>query len=706
MAFMRLIALALALFAWPAFGQAPPEKLDALLQLLSDPEIQQWIAQRKTVATATGAAAAPASAAASAALPAVVPAAAPAGQSLVAGQIDAIRTHIGAVLDALPHVPAAMSSIFGQLRDEIDAHGRGSALALVLAFVALGIGLEWVFWRISAGVRRWIIASPLETPGDRVRAAFVRLAYGISWITSFALGTIGAFLVFDWPDMMRDAVLFLLMALVAARFSLVLGRLLFAPGAERFRIVPMDGTSAWFWHRRLFTLTASFALVVALVQWLQSQGVDYGVWRAVAYVASVLLLAVLLEALWRRPGEHHGHHNTVNWLLTVVFVLLLGLRLIGAFQLFWLGAMALILYGASHLITAVAAHLQRPAEGTEPAPAGLGFDTALVARSVRLVLIVAAVIGLAVAWELDLRALMTSDALELRLLRGAFQVAGVVLLADLLWFVFKAMIERRLAQAQVEAEADPLAGNALRLRTVLPVLRKVVWVSLVVISALMALSAVGVEIGPLVAGAGVVGIAVGFGAQTLVKDIMSGMFFLLDDAFRVGEYIQSGSYKGTVESFSLRSVRLRHHRGPVYTVPFGVLGAVQNMSRNWVIDKLALTITYDSNLEKARKLIKGIGQQLAADPEMGPHILEPLKMQGVEQFGDFGMEIRMKMMTHPGEQFVIKRKALAMIKTAFDENNIKFAVPRVQVADGAGGGAQEAAVAAAQKVLDGQAPKS
>ncbi len=240
----------------------------------------------------------------------------------------------------------------------------------------------------------------------------------------------------------------------------------------------------------------------------------------------------------------------------------------------------------------------------------------------------------------------------------------------------------------------------------LPVLRKVVWVSLVVISALMALSAVGVEIGPLVAGAGVVGIAVGFGAQTLVKDIMSGMFYLLDDAFRVGEYIQSGSYKGTVESFSLRSVRLRHHRGPVYTVPFGLLGAVQNMSRNWVIDKMALTITYDSNLEKARKLIKGIGQQLAADPEMGPHILEPLKMQGVEQFGDFGMEIRMKMMTHPGEQFVIKRKALAMIKTAFDENNIKFAVPRVQVADGASGGAQEAAVAAAQKVLDGQPPKS
>ncbi len=709
MRFLRLIALVLSLFAWPAFGQAPPEKVGELLQLLSDPEVQKWIALRQ--------AAAPAVAASGAVVPASAPAvaaSAPAGdrpadtasaggQGLVAGQIDAIRVHMRDVMAALPHVPRAMEEVFGRLRDEIDANGRGNALWLVLGFVVLGFGFEWVFWRISAGVRRWIIASSLETAGERVRAAFARLGFGISWIGSFALGTLGAFLIFDWPPMMRSAVLFLLMAVVVARFSLVLGRLLFAPGAPRFRIVPMGDTAAWFWHRRLFVLLGSFAFVVALVQWLQVQAVDYGVWRAVAYIASFYLLAVMLEALWRRPVAQDHHRNTVNWLLTVAFVALLALRLIGAFQLFWLGAVALILYGASHLITKVAAHLQRPAGAEEASAAGLGFDTALVARSVRLVLIVVALLWLAIAWGIDVVALMTSDALELRVMRGIFQVAAVVLLADLLWYVFKAMIERRLAQAQAEAEADAQAGNALRLRTVLPVLRNVVWVALVVISALMALSAVGVEIGPLVAGAGVVGIAVGFGAQTLVKDIVSGMFFLFDDAFRVGEYIQSGSYKGTVESFSLRSVRLRHHRGPVYTVPFGVLGAVQNMSRNWVIDKMALTITYDSNLEKARKLIKGIGQQLAADPEMGPHILEPLKMQGVEQFGDFGIEIRMKMMTHPGEQFVVKRKALAMIKTAFDENGIKFAVPRVQVDEGAGGAAHGAVAAAAQKVLDGHA---
>ena len=154
---------------------------------------------------------------------------------------------------------------------------------------------------------------------------------------------------------------------------------------------------------------------------------------------------------------------------------------------------------------------------------------------------------------------------------------------------------------------------------------------------MMALAAMGVEIGPLIAGAGVLGVAIGFGAQTFVRDVIAGMFYLLDDAFRVGEYIQSGNYKGTVEGFSIRSVRLRHHRGPVYTVPFSLLGAVQNQSRDWVIDKLTIGITYDSDIERARKLIKQIGLELAKDPDFAPLIIEPLKMQGVEQLGDFAV---------------------------------------------------------------------
>ena len=230
-----------------------------------------------------------------------------------------------------------------------------------------------------------------------------------------------------------------------------------------------------------------------------------------------------------------------------------------------------------------------------------------------------------------------------------------------------------------------------RLRTLLPLARVFLVTGLVVTTVMLVLSALGVNIGPLLAGAGIVGLAIGFGAQTLVRDIITGVFLIMDDAFRVGEYIQSGSYKGTVESIGLRSVKLRHHRGPIYVVPFGELRGVQNMVRDWVIHKITVGVTYDSDLEKARKLVKKIGQELAADPEFKDEILQPLKMQGVEAFGDFAIQVRMKMMTRPGEkQFLIRRRANLMIKKAFDEQGIRFAFPTVQIA-----GSGDAAVAAA-----------
>jgi small-conductance mechanosensitive channel len=241
-----------------------------------------------------------------------------------------------------------------------------------------------------------------------------------------------------------------------------------------------------------------------------------------------------------------------------------------------------------------------------------------------------------------------------------------------------------------------------RLRTLLPILRNMLFVVIVVIAAMMGLSSLGVEIGPLIASAGVVGVAIGFGAQTLVKDVISGVFYLLDDAFRVGEYIQSGNYRGVVESFSLRSVKLRHQNGPLFTVPFGVLGAVQNMSRDWAIEKLTIGVTYDTDIDKARKIIKKVGQELKADPELAAGILEPLKMQGVQAFGDFAVQLRMKMMTRPGDvQYLARRRALALIKKAFDANGINFAYPTVQVAGGNVSGFGDAAnTAVAQKGLE------
>jgi small-conductance mechanosensitive channel len=281
------------------------------------------------------------------------------------------------------------------------------------------------------------------------------------------------------------------------------------------------------------------------------------------------------------------------------------------------------------------------------------------------------VVFLANRLGIDFTTMTAQDTVGTRLMRGALSATIILLTADFIWHVTKTVIERKIAEAASTGVAGTdLARRRDRIRTLLPIARNMLMIVIAVVAILMALSSLGVEIGPLIAGAGILGVAIGFGAQTVVKDIISGVFYLLDDAFRVGEYIQSGSYKGTVESFSLRSVKLRHHRGSIFTVPFSDLGAIQNIT---------LTITYDSDVDLARKIVKKIGLELAQDPEFAAATLQPLKMQGIDEFGESGLMLRMKIMTRPGEQFTIKRRALMMIKKAFDENGIKLAVPTVQV---------------------------
>jgi len=346
-------------------------------------------------------------------------------------------------------------------------------------------------------------------------------------------------------------------------------------------------------------------------------------------------------------------------------------------------------------------HVLRP-PGSEAAADVRSLTAVALGRGLRAALLIGGAYLIAWILGLDLGRLTARDTLETRLLRGAINAVIIALLADFAWHLARAWIDRKLSEAASGGTGEGgEARRRARLRTLLPILRNVLFIVFVVIAALMALSALGVDVGPLIAGAGVVGIAVGFGAQTLVKDVISGMFFLLDDAFRVGEYIESGNIRGTVEAFSLRSIKLRHHRGALHTIPFGSLDKITNYSRDWVIDKITVSVTYDTDLDRVKSIIKQIGKELQDDPEYAPHILETLKMQGVEQFGDFAIQILMKMMTKPGEQFEIRHRAYALIKKAFDANAIKFAVPTVQVA---GGG--EAVPAAAQKGLELVQPAS
>ncbi len=268
--------------------------------------------------------------------------------------------------------------------------------------------------------------------------------------------------------------------------------------------------------------------------------------------------------------------------------------------------------------------------------------------------------------------------------KALIKILLVVLICYIAWGIVNAAIQRRMRQEMPEAESDDEkeeggAGGS-RIATLLLLLRKFMLVVIIVMAVLIVLSALGVNIGPLIAGAGVFGLAIGFGAQTLVKDIISGVFFLMDDAFRVGDYLECSGTKGTVEHISLRSLRLRNPRGQVYFIPFGDIKLVTNLSRDYVIMKLDFRVRYDADVEKIRKIIKKkVYQPIMDDPELGPKLLEPIKSQGVRQMDDSAMVMRVKYRTKPGDQFAIRKEVYHLMQEAFKAEGIEFAHRNVTV---------------------------
>jgi small-conductance mechanosensitive channel len=693
---MRRLLLIIAAFgllcagpvvAQPAAPAEPsPAELKELAALLRDPAIQAWL---QAQAEQTPAAAQPVASEPQAARHAMV------------SQLESTRAFLRGLVMAIPQLPGELAGAWQMLAgDMMQERGALDVALLLVVFVALGFGLEWLFWWATTGFRRRMIAAGLDTVRERLQAVGRRFAYGIGMLLAFALGSIGGFLLFEWPRVLKEVVLAYLVVFLAIRLVLVLGRILLAPGAERFRVVPMATASARFWFVWSAILVGWFAFVNITLDVLTLLGVSEPARYLVGLACGVILTVLTLFVVWRHPERESGlrprrSQRVGTWLLSVYVVVVWLLLFTGSVAPFYVGVILLLLPIAIRGTDLAVNHVLRPADG-EVADAVPSLTAVMLGRGLRAALLIGGAYLIAWILGVDFGMLTAQDTMAMRLTRGAINVVVIALLADLAWHLLAAWIDCKLVEASGAAHADSEdARRQARLRTLLPILRNILLIVLVTMAALMGLSALGVEIGPLIAGAGVVGVAIGFGAQTLVKDIISGMFFLLDDAFRVGEYVQSGSYKGTVESFSLRSVKLRHHRGPLYTVPFGELGAIENMSRDWVIDKVTVSVTYDTDLDRAKKIIKQVGAELAQDPEFAPHILETLKMQGVEQFGDFAIQLRMKMMTKPGEQFVIRRRAYAMIKKAFDANGIKFAFPTVQVAGGA-----EAAPAAAQQAIE------
>jgi small-conductance mechanosensitive channel len=302
-------------------------------------------------------------------------------------------------------------------------------------------------------------------------------------------------------------------------------------------------------------------------------------------------------------------------------------------------------------------------------------------------------------WGLDLLSFAKGEGAPIWASTG-FDILITLLIGVLIWNMIGAALHLEKRVSGASEDVDPLdIPAASRLDTLTPLFRNTLLGFLGIIVIMTVLSSVGVDIAPLIASAGVVGIAVGFGAQTLVKDIFSGIFFLVDDAFRIGEYIElDNETRGEVESISIRSLQLRHHRGSVITVPFGELKKITNHNRDWVIYKMPFRLEPDTDPKHVKKVVKLVGKEFLKDPEHGPKFLEPLKSQGILSIDDdSALIMRVKFKCKPRAQFVLRREIYHKIRAVFAAEGIEFARRKVEVV-GPDGEKVDSAMAAAVPV--------
>jgi small-conductance mechanosensitive channel len=295
-------------------------------------------------------------------------------------------------------------------------------------------------------------------------------------------------------------------------------------------------------------------------------------------------------------------------------------------------------------------------------------------RTMRLAAFTLVVVAVLAVWSTPI-AVATGMTLA-DTLRPTLAIGGIILVSAYLLNLIGVTTDRLLAEESPGAAADEeLGAPRSRIATILPLLEGAAKIAIMALTGLTVLLTLGVNVWPLVTGLSVFGLAIGFGSQTLVKDIVSGLFFLFDDAFRLGEYIETSGAKGTVEKISVRSVSLRHPRGAVATIPYGQIGKITNHSRDWVIEKIAFRVAFDTDVDQVRKMFKAIGQELMDDPELREDLIEPFKSQGIAEVEDGTLVIRGKFKAKAGRQYNMRKAVLAAVHKAFRENGIK-AVPR------------------------------
>ncbi|MFN3671383.1 MAG: mechanosensitive ion channel family protein, partial [Bosea sp. (in: a-proteobacteria)] len=619
---------------------------------------------------------------------------------------------------------AAMSKV-GQLPRAIAARWSSAenpqpGLRLVAILLA-ATGASWAFRRATRGwfERRLTPSGPDFLP--RLRVSLLA-ALQDSLTAAVFLGAIGLGRnrLLPQPDLAAAMATALGSTMAMVALHVVVARFLLAPGRPERRLLPIDRADRHFAWLLAYATLGAVALAVAQLgaDVARDSAAVMGALAIGGYIMLALKLCWFfdarhdLKALVLRPAPEPGIGlRFLAWAAPIILMA-------SAVAIWMVGRAASVMANGEHWATAAgltqfiivltpvvaigatalvrAWHAREQARSDAPATPAQAAAGAMVQAGAGGLVWIGAAFWLSQIWAALFVDTGSADFIAFRkhaFVEALLILSGWVVLVFLRAF-FGAYAPKRPSSHAFDEEAPPEETTPSRFATVLPVIRGVVLSGVVVLTALVALSQLGVDIGPLLAGFGILGLAISFGSQALVRDIVSGFFFMVEDAFRVGEYVDTGRLKGTVEKISLRSVQLRHQSGQIHTVPFGQIPSLTNASRDWATVKFNVRLDRSVDLEKARKAIKKVGLALLEDPEYGPHFISQLKMQGVAEIADTALVIRLKFTAKPNQASGLQREALKRVYRALGEAGIDFASNQVTVRGGEAGAAQAGAAMA------------
>lgn len=647
--------------------------------------------------------------------------------SYLARHVEDASRQLLAVANAFSDLPAVGEWMHRQM-DDPSARERWTQLSIDLVLIvivgaAVSRFASWLLRRprralegrrcdqMSAKLTFLVLRLALEVVPV---VAFTVVAYGILTLGEAAMMSVGS--------RVRHVVIDVIAATVVVQTVLVIASFLFAPSAPGLRLTRMrDETAAYayVWTRRLaivgvygyFLADGAFVFGLAL-------GAYGALLKLLGLVMAAMLIILILQnrvpvAEWLQGNPLTGDGDPVEveareaegqgavmrtarrrladvWhLLAVGYVAIaFGAWALNVYDGFEYLAKATVVSVAIFvvarlLVTGINRALRR---GFRISPElAVQFPTLEVRanryipvlhRVIKTLIWTVATLMILNAWGVDTAGWIETP-VGRRVVRSVATIGVMLAVAIVAWEVVSALIERFLRGTEVQGTR---IERSARMRTLLPLLRNAFLVVLVTMVSLITLAELGVNIAPLLAGAGVVGLAVGFGSQTLVKDVITGLFILFEDTISVGDVVDvGGGHSGVVEAISIRTIRLRDGAGAVHSVPFSAVTTVKNMTKDYSFAVFDVSVSYGEDPDRVCDALGAVGSEMQADPLYAHDILAPLEVMGIERFADSAVVIRARFKTRPLKQWNVGREFNRRMKKAFDEQGISMPYPHMHL---------------------------